>query len=135
MGKCCDPATECCVNGECKPKCIPEGGSICQYTLPDSVLCLFRNVDDFSCNPCWGPGCEGMFCAWEISGSPKNNDICQPGCSCDLHNEACVMAYQKTCQNDIDWLPLPHIVCTCQNPGGLVDMTPFGTRTVCGPGT
>jgi hypothetical protein len=134
-GTCCDSATECCVNGECKPKCIPEGGELCQYTLPGGVPCAFNNIDDPTCVPCWGPGCEGMMCEWAPQNPPKNNDICQPGCGCELHNKECVMAYTKTCQNTFCWyVPPPWVCCTCEEPGGLVTLEPFGSRTVCGPG-
>jgi hypothetical protein len=124
---CSDDPTKCCVNGECKPKCIPHGGEMCQYTFPSNNLaCTINNIDDPSC------ASEGTFCEWAVVGSPTNNDICQSGCLCELHSEACVSVYAKVCKNCLSiWYPF--IDCCCGEPEGLVTEYQIGTRTVCGP--
>ncbi len=126
-GKCCDTTANCCVNGECKSKCIPHGGELCEYTFPSSPFeCAIYNIDDPTC------ASEGTFCDWAVAGSPTNNDICQPGCDCERHSEACVSVYAKTCQTDLSiWYPF--LDCYCKEPGGLVTEYPVGTRMVCGP--
>ena len=132
-GTCCDNG-KCCDNGTCVDKCIEGGGDKCDYELSSAVACQINNIDDLSCAewPCTGPGCEDGFCQWSVSGSSTNNDICRPGCPCELHSEPCVIAYAKTCQDSICWFPLPYVCCECLNPGGLNDPVPFGTRSVCG---
>jgi len=130
---CCAWQTECCVAGVCKPRCIPEGDGFCEYTLPPGAPCQFMSITDPHCVPCWGPGCEGMMCEWVTNSPLKINDICQPGCICELSTEPCVYAYTKTCKYIPCWWCPPFFAhCSCEEPVGLVDLVPYGTRTVCG---
>jgi hypothetical protein len=133
----------CCVDGGdggvCKPRCIPEGGDLCSCSLPLEVPCGWNGPDDPTCLSCVEPhsGCEGGWCGWSVDAHNKN-DICQPGCSCQLHEgDFCVLAHAKVCENGICcclWpLPLPYMCCQCVDPGGLVTPVQFGSRNVCGP--
>jgi len=125
-GSCCDPATECCVDGECKPKCIPDGGEMCSYELPSHIyqdVCYFQ-PGNWLCDP------EGTDCGFKVTNGPHKNAICQPGCSCGLGSTWCVLYRVAKCQNTWVWLP-PFFMCQCQpDPFAGGDMQ-GGSRDVC----
>jgi len=122
---------------ECIPCCNPEGGSQCDPgTNPFTVGCpMDPSPESHQC----GIGIEGKVCAWDTTsnGNGLNAAFYSECSNCPSLEQTWCSAYTPTllCENATKWMPLPEIMCVCEDTDlGLVNPVQNGTKYIC-PGS
>lgn len=79
-GLCCNPLTSCCGQMMGIPMCVSNcvTGSFCSYDFPPTLLCRWKNIDDWTCHDGYPGQPEFLdgYCGYEIVEGPQLNEIC-----------------------------------------------------------
>jgi len=102
---------KCCDNGQCKPKCNPDGPCLFEWPEVETPQEGCQNLDptDKSCEQYIG----GLICAWVAESYHTTSAECAncaPGCARN-RTDPCVKLTPWKCNND--WIPFMGFFCVC----------------------